>query len=119
MHKSSFLVGSEGTQAFKYIGLELEQSSECIPLDQASNIDKVSQIPLSRSRAAQKHESLHKKEHEELHILIGQLKWVASLSRPDIAYDICELPTFLKHATVESILDANKVVKSDSLVPKF
>ena len=56
--KSSFLVGSEETQRFKYIGLNLEQSSECITLDQSSYIDKVSQIPLSRSRAAQKHESL-------------------------------------------------------------
>ena len=38
---SSFLVGREETQGFKYIGLDLEQSSECITLDQASYIDKV------------------------------------------------------------------------------
>ena len=30
--KSLFLVGSEETQGFKYIGLDLEQSSECITL---------------------------------------------------------------------------------------
>ena len=54
--------------------------------------------------------------------LIGRLNWVASLSRPDIPYDVCELSTSLKHATVKNILDANKVVKklkSDSLVLKF
>ena len=71
--KSSFLVGSEETQGFKYIGSDLEQSLEFITLDQASYIDQVSQIPLSRSRAAQKHESLDKKEHEKLHSLIGHL----------------------------------------------
>ena len=57
-----------------------------------------------------------------MHSLIGQLNWVASLSRPDIPYDVCELSTSLKHATVKNILDANKVVKklkSDSLVLKF
>ena len=77
---------------------------------------------LSRSRAAQKHESLDKEEHEELHSLIEQLNWVASQSRPDIAYDVCELSTSLEHATVKNILDANKVakkLKSDSLVLKF
>ena len=102
--KSSFLVGSEETQGLKYIGLDLEQSSEFITLDQASYIDKVSQIPLSRSRAAQKHESLDKKEHEELHSLIGQLNWVASHSRPDIAYDVCEISASIKHATKTSFL---------------
>ena len=91
-------------------------------IDKVSYIDKVSQVPLSRSRAAQKHESLDKTEHEELHSLTGQLNWVASQSRPDIAYDICELSTSLKPATVKNILDANKGVKklkSDSLVLKF
>ena len=48
---------------------------------------------------------------------------MASQSRPDIAYDVCELSTALKHATVKNILDAiNKVIeklKSDSLVLKF
>ena len=57
-----------------------------------------------------------------MHSLIGQLNWVASQSRPEIAYDVCELSTSLKHATVKNILDTNKVVKklkSDSLVLKF
>ena len=57
-----------------------------------------------------------------MHSLIGQFNWVPSQSKPDIAYDVCELSTSLKHATVKNILDANKVIKklkSDSLLLKF
>ena len=42
---------------------------------------------------------------------MGQLAWVANQSRPDIAYDVCQLSVGLKNATCKSVARANKCVK--------
>ena len=44
-------------------------------------------------------------------VLIGQLNWVSSQSRPDISYEVCRLSTVLNKATVDGFLHANKVVQ--------
>ena len=42
---------------------------------------------------------------------IGKISWLATQTRPDLAYDVCELSTSLKHGTVDLLLKANKVMK--------
>ena len=47
-------------------------------------------------------------EAAELKTLIGQLSWVSTQTRPDIAFDVLDLST--SKATVETALKANKTV---------
>ena len=63
------------------------------------------QLPDSVSKRA-----LDKSEVRKLKGLIGQLQWVAKLSRPDIAFDVCELSTRVKEATTTDMKRANKIV---------
>ena len=49
-------------------------------------------------------------EIRQLKGLIGQLQWVAKLSRPDIAFEVCQLSTKVKTATTKELKRANKLV---------
>ena len=40
-----------------------------------------------------------------------QINWIATQTRPDLAHDTCEISTSVKNATVEDVMQANKVIK--------
>ena len=56
-------------------------------------------------------DKLSKEEIEQYRALIGQLNWLATQTRPDIAFDVCELSAASNNATIEEILKANKTVR--------
>ena len=43
---------------------------------------------------------------------VGQLNWVAEISRPDISFSVCEASTKFKQATVADVLYVNKIIKN-------
>ena len=62
---------------------------------------------------------LDKGEVRLLKGLIGQLQWIAKLTRPDIALDTSDLSSKVKAATTDDVKRANKVVrkvKSDPMM---
>lgn len=61
-------------------------------------------------------------EKEQLRSKIGQILWVAKQTRPDIMFNSCSLASSVKHATVQSIHEVNKVIcklKSEQVTLKF
>ena len=51
---------------------------------------------------------------EEKHLyrsIVGQLNWLATQSRPDIAFNVCKLSAKLNQPIVQDVLDANKTLK--------
>lgn len=63
------------------------------------------------SRKMQRSDKLTSDEAHLFRSLLGQLNWVVRESRPDIAFDTCELSTLLKEATIDDALRANKIVQ--------
>ena len=43
--------------------------------------------------------------------VVGQLSWLAGISRPDISFDSCQASTRIKNATVADVLVVNKIVQ--------
>ena len=105
-----FKIGSQGEGCFKYIGLQITQSSDKIVLDQNSYAATVTKIPITNLRAKYKQALASPKEKDALRSLIGQLNWISNHSRPDLSYDVLQLSNRLKDATVSDIIVANKVI---------
>ena len=54
--------------------------------------------------------------------LVGQLGWITGQTRPDLAFEVCQLSSILNHSKVDSILKANKLLlkaKSENILLRF
>ena len=121
--RSLFLTGSECDTTFKYVGLCMtQQDGFSIKMDQISYIESIKPVPVFKQESIMRHKPLNKNELKQFRSVIGQLGWAAGQTRPDIAFDCCELSSSVKHATTEALLRANKVLsraKSGPVVLSF
>ena len=106
-----FLIGNNESKAFKYIGLNIESDGEkATNIDQLDYIASVKAIPVSKARVNNKNSDLSEQEKASYRSLVGQLNWIATQTRPDIAFEVCELSSMFKTATVAELLRLNKLV---------
>ena len=85
---------SLNTLVLKYIGIEVHHNKEVSEISQNTYVAGIHPIKLSDvSKKKEKHELANEKEPTEFHALFGQLNWVASHTRPDVVFDVCELST--------------------------
>ena len=110
--KEKLTIGtSNDGKSFKYIGVNIVQKNDVLGLHQNDYVDSLEEIDLTQARASRRLDHLGKRELQDYRALVGQLNWLGTQTRPDVAYDVCELSTVLNVATVDDVLRANKVVK--------
>lgn len=117
-----FEVSIENCVNFKYIGLELVQTSDCIQINQDKYIHSLEGINVSKSRAVKRSELLTVEEKIEIKSVCGQLLWVSNNTRPDMSYETSTLCNLGSHGTVSDLLRVNKVInnmKQDKVVIKY
>ena len=119
--KCIFEIGKESSQSFKYLGLQIKQNPGNITIDQINYCRSLNMIVISKERKIQKHLPLGKEELKKLRVLIGQMNWIATQTRPNLLFDCCDLASSLKSANVDDINKANKVLKklNDDVVVRF
>ena len=121
--RSKLNVGKEDDQVFKYLGIELRSDNDQIlHLHQNQYADNISFIQVDKVRSLQKDTSLTESERKILRSKIGQMLWMARQSRPDICFDVTSLAGRVKTATVNELLEANKIIKrikADKTILKF
>ena len=105
------MIGSSGSAAFNYIGLNIDSHEDCIYVDQGQYINSLEPIKISRGRSRQKDSLLLDNEKTAFRSLVGQLNWITTNTRQDIAYEVCDLSTSYKTATVGDLLRMNKVIR--------
>ena len=111
--KNTFMFGSEETKAFTYLGIRLIQNDDfSLTINQNNYIDCISEIKLSNERLKEKNSLLSREEKTAYRSAVGQLNWVAGISRPDISFSVCEASTKFKQATVADVLYVNKIIKN-------
>ena len=105
-----FLIGSSGYNAFKYIGLNVISVEGHTTVDQFDYARSLKPVTISRQRMNDKYSDLSENEKADYRALVGQLNWIATQTRPDIAYDVCELSVSLNKANVNDLIRLNKVI---------
>ena len=105
-----FLIGSESTSPFKYIGVNLSQENDAILLNQKDYIMSLETLKVDLKSKTRNSDSSDN-EKDKFRALVGQLNWVSTQTRPDISFDVCELSSILEKAKIDDLLRANKVVK--------
>ena len=109
--KQSFQISIEGLETFKYLGLNVQQKADYIKIDQDAYINELKEVEISKERRKEKFAQLNKVEARQLRGLAGQLNWIASQTRPDMAYSACEVSVSIKDATINDLIQANKYIR--------
>ena len=104
--KEKFEISREDDCVFKYIGQEVKQGHNELTIDQQQYIDDMSTTEIPGQVRC-----VGKSGKRELKANAGQINWIATQMRPDLAHDACEISTSVKNATVEDVMQANKVIR--------
>lgn len=113
--RSTFYVGREDQEengSFPFVGIEISKCGKNIILQQKSYQNNMQSIPIEKCRQADKSAPINTIEKEQLQSKIGQILWMARQSRPDVIFEASYLASSLKTATVQTLIDANKVIKN-------
>ncbi len=104
-----FVAGKIEESKFNYIGFRITQDTRGVVLDHSAYIDKVQNKGIDPKIATEKHEKLTSLEQTGYRQLVGQLNWAVQGSRPDMAFELLDLSTKLKEATV---CDLSRAIQS-------
>ena len=111
--KSSLNVGSEQSEAFKYVGILMKQEEDrSIRISQGSYVESMKTIDISEERMNQKDEKLSPEERTKLRSVMGQINWVSNITRPDIGFSAGQISMSGSKATVSDMIAANKLVRN-------
>ena len=94
--------------SFTYLGLRLCSFHNGITLDQAPYADSLEHLPRDKERS--KDDSLTARELTEVRAKVGQLNWLSTHTRPDIAFEVSDLGSNISNPTYGHIRRINKVI---------
>lgn len=106
--RTTFKIGLEEASGMKYLGISICQTAREISLSTDSYCSSLKEI---HNLGVNKDRSLDEQEVKSLKHLSGQLNWIVTQSRPDVAYDNCIVGNSISRATVRDVLQANKAVR--------
>ena len=78
-------------------------------IDQINYLKSVDYIAISNDRKNREDDLLCKEETDKLRTLVKQLCWITGQTRPDLAFEVCQLSSILNHSKVYDILKAKKL----------
>ena len=103
--------GSHEKQKFKFTGLDIEQLPDfSIRINQGEFIEKIPPIDIPKIRRSERESMANPHEVQQLRALCGSLQYAAVNSRPDLAAKVSMVQKSICKATVESLLEGNRVL---------
>ena len=110
--KEAFKISHENDDAFTYIGVHTIQNPDAsITVNQSTYTDSISVIPLDPDRLKDPQKRLNDDEVKLLRSALGQLNWIANMTRPDISFTVSKVSAHIKDAAVSHVKEINKLIK--------
>ena len=103
-------ISSSFDVSFKYIGLNIEQQSEGIKIDQKSFSQTVKAEKIENMSSRKVEELLDEKEKKLYQKLLGKINWLAHQSRPDLSFDAYNFSLVGQSPTVGDLKKLNKMI---------
>ena len=97
----------------------MNQEEDCVRISQEIYTGGLEELDLTDKK--DKGRKLSVPEKESFRKTVGQLCWLANQTRPDVAFEACEMSITYKDATIGDALKINKAIrkeKSDNLAIK-
>lgn len=108
--KSIFTIGLEESSNLTYLGLQISQEQQGIKLSTNKYVENLREVDIVKL-GPDKSRTLNSDEINILRAISGQINWTATQSRPDIAFDNCQIGNSTKNASVSNLLQANKTIR--------
>ena len=103
--------GSQKLGEFVFTGIHLKQRGDKgIVMSQSEYVRNINPIRVETNRRSQVSEKINEEERQQLRALIGSLQYAAVNTRPDLASRLSYLQSRVNSATVEVLLEANKIL---------
>ena len=94
---------------FKYCGCTIRCNEKGeIELDQNDYIENIKYL---NKKEGENDRELEEDEKKELKSKVGELLWVALMTRPDISFDVNSISSKVKTATVKTGKEMNKIIE--------
>ena len=106
--RSKFVVKSEDAVKFKYLGLDLKQSSQYIMLNQDLYVHKLDYLLVHEGLLDA---PLSSRAETMIQQANGKLNWIATQTRPDLSFDVSECNSLMKKDRAECFRQVNKHIK--------
>ena len=104
--------GSREYSRFKFTALDVEQLPDfSIKTNQGKYVNKIGPIDIPKARRNQPEEKITPNELQQLRGFCGSLQYAAVHSRPNIATKVANLQKGINQATVETLLEGNRVLR--------
>ena len=109
--KTVFKVSRDEKQNFRFIGVEVRQEPKGVYVNQNRYCAELKEIEIETQRKLQTSKSLNEKEKKDLKMAAGKLLWAVSQTRPDMAFQGCQISNSGNNATVKTLIDTNKTIR--------
>ena len=108
--KTAFKISKEESKAFRYLGINLIQESDYIQLDQNSYLESVKSELLDKEYLKEKDREACASEVKVFKQGVGQLGWMATISKPEASYMYCQLSTIQSNPLIRDFVKYRKVI---------
>ena len=106
--KVRFAIGNMSANSFTYLGLRLCSFPDGITIDQIPYADSLEHLPRDTIRG--KDNELTNKEITQVRAKVGQLNWLSTHTRPDIAFEVSDLGSNIANPAYAHVNRINKVI---------
>ena len=109
--EAKFPFGSHKVSSFTFTGIEMTQHHDySISMNQSAYVRKIKPIPIEANRKTQLESNVNEEERLALRALVGSLQYAAINTRPDLSSKLSLLQSSINRATVETLMEGNRVL---------